>query len=569
MAYIKNIAIKATVKKAINYICDIEKEDNVDSNGVKKGITYISSGKKTRNGELISCNFGDWRNADALFENTRERYQKNDKILAHHFVQSFDPVHRISPEEAHRIANELAEKQFGKLGFDYIVATHVDKGHIHNHILVNNVARKGLNAGKKYYHDKRSYRYVRKMNIDLCRKRGIPAVDCKRCDEEYKKLHTKRNEDEEKEIQVELESSYQSTSYIDTPAYDSWSEEQASNMSKIKTDINEQVLKSVSWDDFILHMEKIGYRIDWKNKDGSERKYVTYFAEGAKVGRRDRKLGSFFTKEAIIGRIEKSMMKGKEERKDERKGEKKDAGKKPEVTFEKLPWNFKKSVYLVVNPKYVIKKYGIKKFYVKRSPLSQSLAQIYYVELYKQFGTKESSSHKNRLIIKETNQKLKYIDTTKSIMREFNIYTLSDFATATLKVHEKKEELYKEIQRMKYNLLYVEQKLSLFENLEKYREYNRAYEEIYDEAKKEDYFRKYKNHIQNYRYAFREIDINHMRDSKPEIEEERRKLLFELTQRSTEIKDLESKLNQLRNAEKFLSGEELQCKGKMSLEKHL
>ena len=111
---------------------------------VVKSIKYILSPEtKSGNEKCVQSSFLNCCNdsIDSLvtqFDVTRFAFGKNDKILAHHYVQSFSPNEKITPELAHKIGEELAECVAP--GFQVIVATHVDRDHIHNHFLINSVS---------------------------------------------------------------------------------------------------------------------------------------------------------------------------------------------------------------------------------------------------------------------------------------------------------------------------------------------------------------------------------------------------------------------------------------------
>ena len=112
MAYTKIHAIKATVDKAIEYICNPDKTD--------KQI-YVSS---------YAC---APETAAIDFKYTLDHCRENSPNKAYHLIQAFAPG-EIGYEEAHRIGKELADKVLdGK--YSYVVTTHIDNGHIHNHII--------------------------------------------------------------------------------------------------------------------------------------------------------------------------------------------------------------------------------------------------------------------------------------------------------------------------------------------------------------------------------------------------------------------------------------------------
>lgn len=112
MAYTNIHAIKATVDKAIEYICNPDKTDEQ---------IYVSS---------YAC---APETAAIDFKYTLDHCRENSPNKAYHLIQAFAPG-EVGYEEAHRIGKELADNVLeGK--YSYVVTTHIDKGHIHNHII--------------------------------------------------------------------------------------------------------------------------------------------------------------------------------------------------------------------------------------------------------------------------------------------------------------------------------------------------------------------------------------------------------------------------------------------------
>ena len=114
MAVTKIHPIKTTLKKSIDYICNKDKTDEE---------VYVTTHLCTR--EL----------AHKEFEMTRKEFHSKTKTLAHHLIQSFMPG-EVSFEKAHEVGKNLCDCIFNG-EFEYVLATHIDKGHIHNHIIFN------------------------------------------------------------------------------------------------------------------------------------------------------------------------------------------------------------------------------------------------------------------------------------------------------------------------------------------------------------------------------------------------------------------------------------------------
>ena len=145
---------------------------------VIKSIKYILSPEtKSGNEKCVQSSFLNCCNnsIDSLvtqFDVTRFAFGKNDKILAHHYVQSFSPNEKITPQLAHKIGEELAECVAP--GFQVIVATHVDRDHIHNHFLINSVS---LETGGKWLGNQATLKNMRAESDRLCRQYGLSVID--------------------------------------------------------------------------------------------------------------------------------------------------------------------------------------------------------------------------------------------------------------------------------------------------------------------------------------------------------------------------------------------------------
>lgn len=153
-------------------------------------LDYSKNPQKTDNGQLITSWQCDSRIADAEFLFTKRQYiQKTgrvrgeDDVIAYHLRQSFRPG-EITPEEANRLGCELA-RRFTKGNHAFIVCTHVDKSHIHNHIIWNSTA---LSQTRKFRNFWGSTRAVRRLSDTICIENGYSIVeDPKRHGKSYNK----------------------------------------------------------------------------------------------------------------------------------------------------------------------------------------------------------------------------------------------------------------------------------------------------------------------------------------------------------------------------------------------
>lgn len=209
MAYIKIFPIKATVKKAVDYITDPGKTDEQ---------LLVSS-------FACSSETADWE-----FEHTRQLGISNvmDKgnNLAWHLIQSFRPGEISDPAIAHEIGKKFADSVL-KGNYEYIISTHIDKGHCHNHIIFNATSFTNYH---KYSTNKRNYYNLCRASNRLCSKYGL-----------HESMPTKEK----------------GKSYKENMEYKrgtSWK-------SKLKVAIDKAIWASITYDEFLNRMKQSGYEI--------------------------------------------------------------------------------------------------------------------------------------------------------------------------------------------------------------------------------------------------------------------------------------------------------------------
>ena len=154
-------------------------DSNATLNPVKTSTTYIQNPSKTKDGQLIKAYACDPRTVDQEFLLSKKEYeyitgrdQGKRNILAYHIRQSFKPG-EIKPELALDIGYELA-MCFTKGNHAFIVATHTDKAHIHNHIVFNSTA---LSHDRKFKEPKHSGMVIRRISDLLCLEHGLSVID--------------------------------------------------------------------------------------------------------------------------------------------------------------------------------------------------------------------------------------------------------------------------------------------------------------------------------------------------------------------------------------------------------
>ncbi len=150
-----------------------------ESQAVSDIIDYVANPQKTDNGRLVTGFACDSRVADAEFLlakreyiSTTGRVRGADDVLAYLVRQSFVPG-EITPEEANRLGVEFA-KRFTKGNHAFVVCTHIDKSHIHNHIIWNAV---NVNCDRKFRNFWGSTRAVRRLNDTICVENGYSIVE--------------------------------------------------------------------------------------------------------------------------------------------------------------------------------------------------------------------------------------------------------------------------------------------------------------------------------------------------------------------------------------------------------
>lgn len=227
---------------------------------LNKALDYIMNPKKTDNTLLVD-GFGCSPETAALqFELVKRNNFKTGGKLGFHVIQSFSPG-EVNYETAHKIGIELADKIFeGR--FQYVCATHIDRGHVHNHIIANSVSFKD---GKKFYDQKKTMYQIREFSDELCRENGLSVI-------------TEPKEKGRSQYEHSLDKKGKS-----------WK-------SLLRKNIDKAILKTQSWDEFLLYMQKLKYEI----KQG---KYISFRAEGQERFIRSKTLGTDYTEERLRERI--------------------------------------------------------------------------------------------------------------------------------------------------------------------------------------------------------------------------------------------------------------------------
>ena len=249
MAYTKIHAIKATVDKAIEYICNPDKTDE---------NIFVSS---------YACSP---ETAAIDFKYTLDHCRENSPNTAYHLIQAFAPG-EVSFEEAHKIGQELADRLLqGK--YSYVVTTHIDKGHVHNHIIF--CAADNIEHDK--YHDcKQSYYHIRHLSDELCKEHNLSVI---------------------------IPGGQRGRKYNE------WNADKCDTAwkPKLRKDINSCIKSASTYEEFLLLLRSKGYEIKGEEFGENAPKYISFrpLSKERFVRGSVKSLGKEYTRERIRERIE-------------------------------------------------------------------------------------------------------------------------------------------------------------------------------------------------------------------------------------------------------------------------
>ena len=134
------------------------------------GVRYVLNGDKTEEQVLTASQGCSTEHAVSRMMKTKRHYRQMDGVQYYHMIQSFQPG-EVTPELALSIAKEFAREHLS--GYEVVIGTHVDRGHIHSHLLFNSVS---VETGEKYHSNARSYyQKIRAVSDRLCRSMACPS----------------------------------------------------------------------------------------------------------------------------------------------------------------------------------------------------------------------------------------------------------------------------------------------------------------------------------------------------------------------------------------------------------
>ena len=231
---------------------------------MSKAIAYILNPEKTGEKLLVSSYGCASETAAREFEWTRKIAEQKGmnpvRIIARHVIQSFE-IGEVTPELAHEIGKQFADEILGGK-YEYVLTTHIDKDHVHNHLIFNAVDFVDYHAYKSY---KRIYYDMREVSDRLCKENGLSVIP----PSQNKGMGYKE--------------------YTEAKRGTSWKQ-------KLKQTIDRLVITAKDYDDFLRLMQEAGYEI----KTG---KYISFRAEGQERFTRSKTIGENYTEERIKERI--------------------------------------------------------------------------------------------------------------------------------------------------------------------------------------------------------------------------------------------------------------------------
>ena len=231
---------------------------------LSKAIAYILNPEKTDEKLLVSSYGCASETAAREFEWTRRIAEQKGmnpvRIIARHVIQSFE-IGEVTPELAHEIGKQFADEILGGK-YEYVLTTHIDKDHVHNHLIFNAVDFVDYHAYKSY---KRIYYDMREVSDQLCKENGLSVIP----PSQNKGMGYKE--------------------YTEAKRGTSWKQ-------KLKQTIDRLVITAKDYDDFLRLMQEAGYEI----KTG---KYISFRAKGQERFTRSKTIGENYTEERIKERI--------------------------------------------------------------------------------------------------------------------------------------------------------------------------------------------------------------------------------------------------------------------------
>lgn len=372
---------------------------------LKKAIDYIINPDKTDGGQLVYSHACSVATADIEMELTAKQGTGRGNRVAYHLIQSFSPEDDISPEKALELGIEFAREVTGGSN-EFVIATHIDKEHVHNHIIFNSV---DYVSHRKYHSDKKDKYRIRDINDEICKENNLSVLP----------KYTAKRKTKYENIHKDAEAGWKN---------------------KLKNAIDDAIQSAASFEDFLYTMEMEGFDI----KRG---KHIAFHVPGQeRKGRaaytRAKSIGDDYTEDAIRSRIEN---KGKE-----------NITKKTYSNEKTVKKNMRHNEQTVKTQNN--ENSGKKQFYKKRINL--------LVDISKNVKAQQSKGYEQALVRSNINT----LNKTMNYLIEHNITTSEEFAVFADGVRAEYKLNMRSVKKIDKELLDLSQKIKFTQNYKKYRQ---------------------------------------------------------------------------------------------------
>ena len=230
MATTKILPVRKRLKDCLDYAANPKKTEIFRGDALDRLMHYTQNEDKTEHQLYVTGFNCDPQNACLIMEATKRRWHKDigHGNVGYHIIQSFKPG-EASPDQVHQIGCELARRCLADR-FECTVSTHLDKGHLHNHIVVNSVS---FMDGKMFRNDfKTYYQGIRKVSDDLCRQNQLPVIETDGRGISYGEWRNRR-------------------------------EGKPTLRGMVKADVEMALAESSDFDDFVGKLQKMGYEVKY------------------------------------------------------------------------------------------------------------------------------------------------------------------------------------------------------------------------------------------------------------------------------------------------------------------
>lgn len=254
-------AVNDNLKRVLDYAANKEKTESKDDD-LSNVLAYAANADKTDNMSFVSGINLDPAHAYEQMVMVKKQFNKTNKVVAFHGYHSFSPG-EVDPVTAHNMTRELMDRWLGN-DFQVLLCTHLDQGHIHTHFVINSVS---WTTGKRFLNKHSDYRRLRELSDEICKEHGLSIIE----NPGFKKHYAEVNS--ERQFKV-------------------------SNRTLIVKDVEYCISISITWNQFVRNLEKLGYQVKYG-------KYFTILPPGGKKYYRTDNLSKTedYSMEAIKERI--------------------------------------------------------------------------------------------------------------------------------------------------------------------------------------------------------------------------------------------------------------------------